>query len=104
MTPHRRGTSRKLSASGQDTALRRVVNPDELDPRDRAAAILVLVFAQQIKDVIQLTWDDVTVTHELVTVRLSDLNITLRPPLDQPWRQLAEQPGRDLTAAHPHSN
>jgi hypothetical protein len=46
MTPHRRGTSRKLSASGQDTALRRVVNPDELDPRDRAAAILVLVFAQ----------------------------------------------------------
>jgi hypothetical protein len=38
---------------------------------------LVLVFAQEIKDVIQLTWDDVTVTHELVTVRLSDLNITL---------------------------
>jgi integrase len=104
MTPHRRGTSPKLSASEQHTALRRIVNPDQLNPRDRAVAILVLVFAQQIEDVIRLTWDDVTVTDELVTVRLSDLTIALPPPLDQPWHQLAEQPGHDLTAAHPHSN
>jgi hypothetical protein len=104
MTPHRRGTSPKLSASEQDTALQRIVNPDQLNPRDHAAAILVLVFAQQIEDVIRLTWDDVTVTDELVTVRLSHSNIALPPPLDQPWRQLAEQPSHDLTAAHPHSN
>jgi integrase len=104
MTPHRRGTSPKLSAREQDTALQRVVNPEQLNPRDRAAAILVLVFAQQIQDIVRLTWDDVTITDELVTVRLGELPIELPPPLDQPWRQLAEQPGHDLTAAHPHSN
>ncbi len=104
MTPHRRGTSRKLSAGEQDTALRQVVHSDELAPRERAAAILVLVFGQQIADVVSLTWRDVTVTDELVTVRLGDIQIALPPPIDQPWRQLADEPGHDLTAAHPHSN
>jgi hypothetical protein len=32
-----------------------VVHTDELTPRDRAAAILVLVFAQQIEKVVRLT-------------------------------------------------
>jgi hypothetical protein len=46
--------------------------------RDRAAAILVLVFAQQIEKVARLPWDDVIVTDELVTVRLADLEIALQ--------------------------
>ena len=33
-------------------------------PRDLAAAILVIVFGQHIEDVIQLTWNDVTVTDD----------------------------------------
>ncbi|TQM01626.1 hypothetical protein [Pseudonocardia kunmingensis] len=104
MTPHRRGTSPKLSAAEQDGALQRVIAPDGLDPRERAAAVLVLVFGQQIEHVVRLTWNDVTVTPELVSVRLGGVDIALPPPLDQPWRHLAVEPGHDLTAAHPHSN
>ena len=49
---HRRGTSPKLPKSEQDAALERVVHTDELTARDRAAAILVIVFGQRIEDVI----------------------------------------------------
>ena len=41
---HRRGTSPKLPKSEQDAAVERVVHTDELTARDRAAAILVIVF------------------------------------------------------------
>jgi hypothetical protein len=75
-----------------------------LTPRDRAAAILVLVFGQQIQDVVGLTWDDVKVTEELVTVRVGAIEIALPDPLAGPWRELAATPGNDLTAAHPNSN
>jgi hypothetical protein len=52
---HRRGASPKLSRSEQDVVVERVVHSDELGARDRAAAILVIVFGQQIEDVIRLT-------------------------------------------------
>ncbi|MDN5919276.1 MAG: hypothetical protein L0I76_29975 [Pseudonocardia sp.] len=104
MAPHRRGTSPKLSAAEQDSALKRVISPDELDVRERAAAILVLVFGQQVEHVARLTWNNVTVTPELVSVRLDGVEIALPAPLDQPWRHLAVEPGHDLTAAHPRSN
>ncbi|MGX6509586.1 Fis family transcriptional regulator [Rhodococcus sp. SJ-2] len=101
---HRRGTSRRLSAAEQDHALQVAVHTDELSSRDRALAILVLVFAQQIENIVQLRWDDVTITDEQVTIRLADLEIALPTPLDQPWRDLTVNPGHDQTAAHPHSN
>jgi len=63
----------------------------------------VLVFGQQIEDVVQLTWNDVNVTEELVTIRLGSIDIALTDPLDGPWRQLATRPGFDMTAAHPCS-
>lgn len=43
---HRRGTSPRMSAIDQEQAVNRVVHTDELTARDRAAAILVLVFGQ----------------------------------------------------------
>lgn len=101
---HRRGTSRRLSPTEQDQAIGRVVHTDDLTPRDRAAAILVLVFAQQIDKIVRLTWDDVTVTDDLITVRLGSLEIALPPPLDQPWRQLKASTENTQTAAHPASN
>ncbi|BCT76267.1 hypothetical protein SCMU_21090 [Sinomonas cyclohexanicum] len=104
MVPHRRGTSPRLSASAQDEAVEQVVHTDQLTPRDRAAAILVIVFGQQIEDVAALTWDNVAVSDELVTVRLGTIEIALPDPLDVPWRQLASEPGHGLTAAHPNSN
>jgi hypothetical protein len=93
-----------LSRSEQDVVVELVVHSDELGTRDRAAAILVIVFGQQIEDVIRLTWDDVTVTEELVPNRLGKTAFALPSPLGEPMRQLAAAPGHDLTAAHPNSN
>jgi len=101
---HRRGTSPRMSAADQERVVQRVVHTDEMTARDRAAAILVLVFGQQIEDVVALTWDDVKVTDELITVQVGTIEIALPGPLDEPWRQLASTPGHDLTAAHPNSN
>lgn len=50
------------------------------------------------------TWDEVVVADNLVRVRIGAIEITLPCPLDEPWRELAANPGNDLTAAHPHSN
>lgn len=101
---HRRGTSSRLSSSDQSTVVQRVVHGDDLAPRDRAAAILVLVFGQQLEDVAGLTWNDVHVSDDLVTVRVGAIEIALPEPLAEPWRQLALKPGHDQTAAHPNSN
>ncbi|KSZ56591.1 Fis family transcriptional regulator [Rhodococcus rhodochrous] len=101
---HRRGTSRRLSATEQDHALQTAVHTGELSSRDRALAILILVFAQPVENIVRLRWDDVTITDEQVTIRLADLEIALPEPLDQPWRDLAVNPVHDQTAAHPRSN
>jgi DNA-binding transcriptional ArsR family regulator len=84
--------------------VQRVVNTDKCTPRDRAAAILVLVFGQQIEAGVGLTWDDVRVTDDLMSVRVGAIEIALPEPLDRPWHELATNPGNDLTAAHPNSN
>ncbi|MEV5961158.1 hypothetical protein AB0L70_05305 [Kribbella sp. NPDC051952] len=102
--PQHSRTSPKLPKSAQDAAVERVVHTDELTARDRAAAILVIVFGQHIEDVIQLTWDDVTVTDDVGIVRLGKTEFALPSPLDEPMRQLAAAPGNDLTASHPNSN
>lgn len=104
ITRHRRGTSPKLPKPQQDTAIERVVHTNELTARDRAAAILVLVFGQHIEDVIRLTWDDVTVTDEVVALRLGKTEFALPSPLDGPIRELVTTPGNNLTASHPNSN
>jgi hypothetical protein len=46
----------------------------------------------------------VTVTEELVTIQLGSIQISLPEPLVKPCRELAANPGRDLTASHPNSN
>jgi integrase len=102
-TPHRRGTSPKLGAASQDTAIQQVVHGGELSARDRLAAILVIVFGQQIADVVGLTWTDVTLTGELATITLGTTAIALPPPLDDPLRQLARIPTHSQTSAHPNS-
>jgi integrase len=85
--PHRRGTSSKLDKSGQDEALNRVFHAGgQIEARDQAAAILILVFGQQAENIARLTWDDVTVTEELVTIQLGTIQIALPEPLDASWR------------------
>ena len=100
---HRRGPSHKMPKTEQDAAVERVVHTDELTARDRAAAVLVIVFGQHIEDVIRLTWNEVTITDNVVTVRLGKTPFALPCPLDEPIRQLAASPGNDLTASLIHA-
>ncbi|WP_260842285.1 Fis family transcriptional regulator [Paenarthrobacter nicotinovorans] len=104
LQPHRRGTSPRLDAAAQAELVRGLSHTTDMSPRDRAAAILVLVFGQQVSDIVQLTWHDVKVTEDLVTVTFGAVEIALTSPLDEPWRELAATPTHDQTAAHPNSN
>lgn len=45
-----------------------------------------------------------TVTEEQVTIQLGTIQIALPEPLDAPWRELAANPGHNLTASHPNTN
>lgn len=103
IVPHRRGTSPRLAKPGQDQALKQVIHDNGLETRDRAAAILILFFGQQAENIARLTWDDVTITEELVTIQLGTIQIGLPDPLDKPWRELSANPGHDLTASHPNT-
>ncbi len=104
LTAHRRGNSRTLSSSEQRTAVERLVEHPTLSARDRLVAILVLVFGQQIENVVRLTWDHVDVTDDLVTIRLGAAEVALPLPLDEPLRELAADRGQHRTAAHPETN
>jgi hypothetical protein len=103
MAKQRRGTAPRMSFDDQDHATHRIVHTDELSARDRAIGILVLVFGQQVENIVHLTWDDLSVTDEIVTIRVGALEIALPEPLDHPWRQLATDPGHGRTASHPNS-
>jgi hypothetical protein len=102
MTPHRRGTSARMPAAQQDQAIQAVLNhpKDDLPARDRLGAILVLVFGQQIEDVVQMTWDQANLIDEPITLAIGDYPIELPPPLDEPLRQLHTNPAAAQTAAH----
>ncbi|MBC7289801.1 MAG: Fis family transcriptional regulator [Actinotalea sp.] len=103
MQPHRRGTADKLPSAEQDRAVQAVVHDEDLTPRDRLAAVLVLVLGQQIEDVVRLTWDRGTVTENLVAITVGATPVVLPPPLDEPLRQLFAEPGHGRTAAHPNT-
>ncbi|ALU40165.1 Fis family transcriptional regulator [Kocuria flava] len=103
LQPHRRDTAARMSHPDQTRALARAVDHEELSPRDRLAAILVLVLAQQIDDVVGLTWDQITIDDDRVTITVGAHPVELPSPLDQPLRHLVAEPGHDRTAAHPNS-
>lgn len=94
MTPHRRGTSPRLSAADQRRALDTNLHGPGINTRDRLAAVLVLIFGQQMEDVARLTWNQVT---------LGDVEIGLPDPLDTLVRTIAAAPSNSNTAAHPNS-
>jgi len=87
----------------QNAVIEKVAHQQTLDPRDRLAAILAIVFAQRMEDVAALTWDRVTITAEAATITLADTPIKLPPPLDEPLRALAASNYNKQTAAHPKS-
>lgn len=103
VTPHRRGTAPRMPITEQKAVIEKVAYQQTLHPRDRLAAILIIVFAQRTEDIAALTWDRVTITADRVTITLADIPIELPPPLDEPARMLAASNYNNRTAAHPNS-
>jgi integrase len=103
VTPHRRGTAPRMPITQQNAVIEQVAHQQTLHPRDRLAAILIIVFAQRAEDVAALTWDQVTITADTVTIDLAGLPIHLPPPLDEPVRALAAGNYNSQTAAHRNS-
>jgi integrase len=103
VTPHRRGTALRMSTEQQNAVIEQVVHQQTLHPRDRLAAILIIVFAQRAEDVASLTWGQIMITADGVTIDLAGLPIDLPPPLDESVRALAASNHNGQTAAHPNS-
>jgi integrase len=103
LTPHRRGTARRMPIDQQNAVIEKVVHQQTLHPRDRLAAILVIVFAQRAEHVAALAWDQVAITADTVTINLAKMPIKLPTPLDEPVRTLAASNYNNQTAAHPNS-
>jgi len=92
-----------MPALEQERLVTEVSSGTKLTTRDRAAAILVVVFAQQVEDVVSLTWHHVDVEPTKVAIALGKTVIEIPPPLDDPFRELAATAPSN-TAAQPNSN
>lgn len=103
VAPHRRGTAPRMSNDQQNAVIEKVVHQQTLHPRDRLAAILVIVFAQPIEDIAALTWKQVSIRPGKVSIDLAGLPVDLPHPLDGPVRMLAASRYNSQTAAHPNS-
>ncbi|STZ74180.1 Fis family transcriptional regulator [Mycolicibacterium fortuitum] len=103
VTPHRRGTAPRLPIGEQNAVIEKVVHQQTMHPRDRFAAILIIVFAQRAENIAALTWDRITIAAESVSVDLAGIPIEMPTPLDEPIRILAAANYNGQTAAHPNS-
>ena len=80
--------------------LQRLLGDEQLDPRDRLAGALVLLFAQPITRMLQLTPDDVQTHDRVVHLTLGREPVELPEPLGQIAVSLAAEPrGLATTAA-----
>lgn len=70
---------------------RRVLSDDTLEPRDRVAAALLLLYGQTAARITRLTRADIDDESGQVTLRLGKDHIVLPPPLDQLIQQLPER-------------
>lgn len=104
MAPHRRGTAPRMSLAEQRKARTELTNVESMSLRDRVAGVLILVFGQQVEDIVRLTWNDVTVTAADATVNLGGIPLPVPEPFDAAWRELWLETRSHNTAAHPNSN
>jgi hypothetical protein len=103
VAPHRRGTAARMPVQQQNAVIEQVAHQQTLHPRDRLATILIIVFAQRAEDIAALTWEQITITADTVTIDLAGLPIDLPAPLDEPVRALAATNYNNQTAALPNS-
>ncbi|MGW9156108.1 hypothetical protein [Microbacterium sp. NPDC055665] len=101
MPKHRRGTARRLALVEQQETTGRVMDPRVLTPRDRGAAVLILVFGQQLEHLVHLRWRDLRILPHSVEISLGGDWMQIPEPFDEVWRELYANPTNAQTAAHP---
>lgn len=104
MRRHKRGSSKVLSLTEQRAAGEKVLDSTVMNPRDRVAATLILVFGQQVEDVTALRWRDVTISTSDVLLRLGGQTLRVPEPFDAAWRELRSSPSNGNTAANAKSS
>lgn len=102
ITPHQRGTAPAKTNAEQVEQLTRLFSNEELTPRDRLAAALVVVFGQPTHKVASLRWDQIW-REEPCTITLGTHPITLESPLEQLVAEVAAATTNRQTAAHTES-
>ncbi|WP_328741667.1 hypothetical protein OG436_04650 [Streptomyces caniferus] len=118
----RRGLGARGRPQGEDTKrwadASRLLNDDTLPTADRVAGLLLILYAQKIATISQLTVDDVDITGETVAISFGTSPVILPMPLatlvrelvasrhgkakigtpdDVPWLFPGGQPGRPLS-------
>ena len=115
------GPVRALDDEARWDAARRLLRGEELNPRDRLAGLLVLLYAQPVARVARLTASQVTVGGDTVHIRLGTAPVTLPEPVaglarqllagkhghattgagdPSPWLFPGGQPGRPVSSGH----
>jgi hypothetical protein len=84
----------------RESQLRRLLTDDSLDPRDRVAGCLVLLFAQRISRLVLIAKDDVQEHNGRVFLRLGDEPLLLPEPLATLTRQLRDTPPDPKPTSH----
>ncbi len=93
-------TYRCLEDTQRRALIDRLINDTSIDPRDRVAGLLVLIYGQPIARIARLGLEDVTTSEQAVLLRLGKEPITIVEPLASLLAELVREPrGRAVTAA-----
>lgn len=99
----RRGLGARGRPQGEDTKrwadASRLLNDDTLPTADRVAGLLLILYAQKIATISQLTVDDVDITGETVAISFGTSPVILPMPLATLVRELvASRHGKPRSA------
>jgi hypothetical protein len=92
-----------LTAQARLDLLRRALTDDQAPVRTRAAACLLLLFAQPVSRIVRLTIDDITQDRAQVLLRLGDPPVPVPEPFAALLLQLAASRQNTNTATNPAS-
>ena len=99
---HRREPSTSLDAALRWDCARRLVDDDTLDPADRVAGALVVLYAQPLTRIVTLTTADVVLGSDRVQLRLGPDPLDIPEPFAALLRGLPQTPPRQHRRADHH--
>lgn len=84
----REGPQLPVDHQGRWDTARRLLTDDSIDPADRVAGALVVIYAQRLSDIARLTRSDVVEREGSVFLRIADQQVLMPEPLGGLLRQL----------------